>query len=214
MLSRYRLSLFGLALFCGSLLLCRSLSFAYSPKVVHGTVLGKAPTHAFAMLELSLMGLELLAVVEDFLVFACLCTSDILILLCSIGGRISLRTPHLLLVLLLLAFQLLLLLHEIGASVLVQIKVEGSPLVEVLIGLRNHRVTVVFYLLDLIKVLLQSLARMRRIVPSLGLFDDSRNRLVLYDNANVDGVVHLAEDAALVRVRHVDVLEQLEPEGL
>ena len=166
------------------------------------------------MLELSLMGLELLAVVEDFLVFACLCTSDILILLCSIGGRISLSTPHLLLVLLLLAFQLLLLLHEIGASVLVQIKVEGSPLVEVLIGLRNHRVTVVFYLLDLIKVLLQSLARMRRIVPSLGLFDDSRNRLVLYDNANVDGVVHLAEDAALVRVCHVDVLEQLEPERL
>ena len=73
---------------------------------------------------------------------------------------------------------------------------------------------IILYLLNLIEVLFQCLARMRRIVPPLCLFDNSRDRLVLDDDADVDRVVHLAEDAALVCVCHINVLQQLEPERL
>ena len=56
-----------------------------------------------------------------------------------------------------LSFELLL-GHELCAGVLVQVKVKRCSLVEILVGLRDHSVTVRLNLLDLVQVLFQSLA--------------------------------------------------------
>ena len=69
-------------------------------------------------------------------------------------------------------------------------------------------------LLDLVQVLLQRLARMGRVVPSLRFVDDRHDRLVANHGANINAVVHLAENAALVRILNSNVVQQLQPEGL
>ena len=53
----------------------------------------------------------------------------------------------------------------------------------------------------------ESFAGIGRVVPALGLFDDRCYRLVLDHGADVDGVVHSAEDAALIRILHTHILE-------
>lgn len=73
---------------------------------------------------------------------------------------------------------------------------------------------VVFDLLDLVKVFFESFAGIGRVIPSLGLLDDRCYRLVLDHSANVDGIVHSAEYAALIRILHTHILQQLQPEGL
>ena len=65
---------------------------------------------------------------------------------------------------------------------------------------------VVFDLLDLVKVFFKSFAGIGRVIPSLGLLDDRCYRLVLDHSANVDGIVHSAEYAALIRILHTHIL--------
>ena len=66
---------------------------------------------------------------------------------------------------------------------------------------------VIFYLLDLVQVFFEGFAGIGRVVPSLSLFDDCCYRLVLDHSANVDGVVHTAEYAALIRILHTHILQ-------
>ena len=133
-------------------------------KVIFRAILGQAATITLAApLHLPLMIFELYAVLEDL--FACR-HAVIGVRLCatfSIGALCCLSTSHLLLLLslsllLLLTLQLLLLLHEVGASVLVQIELKRQTLVEVIVGFGDHRVAIRFYLLNLIQVLFQGLA--------------------------------------------------------
>ena len=102
---------------------------------------------------------------------------------------------HLLLLILLL--QLLLLGEEVGARVLVEVVFERLAPIEVLVGLRD-RVTLVLDLLDLLEVVRQVLALVLRALPVVHLLHDSVDRLILNHRVDVDGVVHAAEDAALV----------------
>ena len=53
---------------------------------------------------------------------------------------------------------------------------------------------------------------MRRIVPPGCFLDNRLNRGILNDRLDVDGIVHAAEDAALVGVWDVYVFKELEPE--
>ena len=66
---------------------------------------------------------------------------------------------------------------------------------------------VILDLLDLVQVFFESFAGIGRVVPALGLLDDRCYRLVLDHSADVDGVVHSAEDAALIRILHTHILE-------
>ena len=49
-------------------------------------------------------------------------------------------------------------------------------------------------------------------VPSSRLFDYRHDDLVLDHRVDVNRVVHAAEYAALIRIPHVEVVEELEPE--
>ena len=73
--------------------------------------------------------------------------------------------------------------------------------------------TIVFDLLDLIKVFLQHFAGLLGAVPSGGLVDDCHDGLVADNSPDIDRVVHPAEDPTLVGVLHVNVIKQLQPEG-
>ena len=84
---------------------------------------------------------------------------------------------------------------------------------EVLVGLRD-RMAVILDLLDLLEVLAECLARVLRADPALSLLRNRHDCLVLDHCADVDGVVHATEDAALIRVLNFDELEQLQPQGL
>ena len=66
---------------------------------------------------------------------------------------------------------------------------------------------VIFDLFDLVKVFFESFAGIGRVVPALGLLDDRCYSLVLDYSADVDRVVHSAEDAALVRILHTHILQ-------
>ena len=66
---------------------------------------------------------------------------------------------------------------------------------------------VIFDLLDLVQVFFESFAGVGRVVPPLGFFDDRCYRLVLDHSANVDGVVHTTEYAALIRILHTHILQ-------
>jgi hypothetical protein len=83
----------------------------YAVKVVGDAVLGIAPTHAFSTRRLSLVDLKLVAVVKCLVAGGC-CR-------CLVAFPCG---AHLLLVLL-LTLQLLLLLHELCARVLVQVEI-------------------------------------------------------------------------------------------
>ena len=96
-------------------------------------------------------------------------------------------------------------MDEVGARVLVQIKVEGLAPVEALVGLGN-RIFLVLYLVDLVEVLLELLARVLRTIPPRCFLDDRHDNLVLDHRVDVDRVVHATEDAALVRVAHIKVV--------
>ena len=58
------------------------------------------------------------------------------------------------------------------------------------------------------------LARVGCTVPPRRFFDYRHDDLVLDHRVDVDRVVHAAEDAALVGVAHIQVVEQLQPERL
>ena len=62
-------------------------------------------------------------------------------------------------------------------------------------------------LLNFVKMLFKSLTRVSCVVPSLCLIDYCHNGLILDHDANVDGVVHVSEDSALVRVANIDILQ-------
>ena len=49
-------------------------------------------------------------------------------------------------------------------------------------------------------------------VPSSGLLDYRHDDLVLNHRVDVNRVVHAAEYAALIRISHIQVVEELEPE--
>ena len=123
-------------------------------------------------------------------------------------------TSHLLLVLRLLlllllgllSLQFLLFLHKFCRSVLVKVEVEAGPFSEILVCFWN-RMAVIFDLFDLVKVFFESFAGIGRVVPALGLLDDRCYSLVLDYSADVDRVVHSAEDAALVRILHTHILQ-------
>ena len=119
----------------------------------------------------------------------------------------------LLLLLGLLSLQFLLFLHKFSGSILVKVKVQAGPFGKVFVCFWN-RMAVIFDLLNLVQVFFESFAGVGRVVPSLGLFDDRCYRLVLDHSANVDRIVHTAEYAALIRILHTHILEQLQPEGL
>ena len=108
-LGRLCIELFPLALVAGAFLLSSPLPLPRcSIKVVGDAILGVASTHAFSALRLSLVHLKLVAVVICLVAGGC-CRS---LVVPFAGGA------HLLLVLL-LTLQLLLLLHELRARVLV-----------------------------------------------------------------------------------------------
>lgn len=193
------LELFALTFVAATLRLVSSLALRRPVEVVHRTILRRAATHAPATLSRPLVVLEFSAIAELILTRR----------VCTLGPFTGLGLSHLIL---LLPLQLLLLLNELGASVLVEIKVEGLTAIEVFVGLRN-RVFVALNLFDLVKVLFQGLARMGSAVPPRRFLDDGRDGLVFDYGAHVDRVVHAAEDAVLVRVRHVDVAQQLQPQG-
>ena len=90
-------------------------------------------------------------------------------------------------------------MDEVGAGVLVQVEVEGLAPVEALVGLGN-RIFLVLNLVDLVKVLLELLARVLRAIPPRRFLDDRHDDLVLDHRVDVNRVVHAAEDAALVGV--------------
>lgn len=52
------------------------------------------------------------------------------------------------------------------------------------------------------------------IFPARGLVNDRLNLLILDHDANIRGIVGLAEDGVLVGVFHAEVLEQLHPQVL
>jgi len=198
------LVLFVLAPFVAAPFRCVApLALRDPTEVVHCAVPRVAPTHALVALRLPLVILELGAVVVRVLASLC----------CAALGTLSpLRLAHLIL-LLLLPLQLLLLLHEICACIFVQVIVKGLTPVEVVVGLGN-RVFVALDLLDLVQVLFQGLACMLGPFPAGCLSDDGLNSFVLDHRVNVNGVVHPAEDAALVDVPHVHEVQQLEPQRL
>ena len=102
-LRRICLKLLALAFISSPFLLPTSLPLPHAVKVISSTILGKAAAHTFSALSLPLMHLKLVAIIE-----------------CLIAGERSPFTwsAHRLLVLL-LPLQLLLLLHKLGARVLV-----------------------------------------------------------------------------------------------
>ena len=106
---------------------------------------------------------------------------------------------------------MLLLLNEIGAGILIQIEVESLAPIEAFVSLRD-RVLFVLDLVDLVEVLLQLLARMLSAIPPSRLLDYRHDDLVFNHRVDVNRVVHAAEDATLVRVSHVEVVEKLQPE--
>ena len=187
--------------------------------VVLRAVLRQATTITFAgALSLSLVIFELDAVIKDLIADG---TAGVCVGLAASPTALSVGAlsvaAHLLLLLglglLLLAFELLL-GDKFGAGILVKVEVERRPLVEVFVGFGDHGVAVHLDLLDFVQVLLQRLALLGRVVPALGLVDDRRDRLVLDHDPNVDQVVHIAENAALVVVADADVVEQLQPKRL
>ena len=107
---------------------------------------------------------------------------------------------------LLLLLELLLLLNEFIPRVIVQIEFECFLAVEAFVGLREGR-PLVLDLLDLVEMLFELLARVRRPIPARCFFDDRHDRLVLNNRVDVNGVVHAAEDATLIRVAHVQVVQ-------
>ena len=140
--------------------------------MIHSTIL--CVTFAFTRrtLHKTLVILELLTVLEDSItrrsVVVTVCRIVTLNIICVIVGTVGvvagaivvtvvvvvvLSLPHLLLVLLLLTLKLLLFLDEVRIGVLVKVKIESCPLVEVLICLWDHWVAVVLDLLNFVKML-------------------------------------------------------------
>ena len=141
--------------------------------MIHSTIL--CVTFAFTRrtLHKTLVILELLTVLEDSItrrsVVVTICRIVTLNIICVIVGTVGvvagaivvtvvvvvvvLSLPHLLLVLLLLTLKLLLFLDEVRIGVLVKVKIESCPLVEVLICLWDHWVAVVLDLLNFVKML-------------------------------------------------------------
>ena len=140
--------------------------------MIHSTIL--CVTFAFTRrtLHKTLVILELLTVLEDSItrrsVIVTVCRIVTLNIICVIVGTVGvvagaivvtvvvvvvLSLPHLLLVLLLLTLKLLLFLDEVRIGVLVKVKIESCPLVEVLICLWDHWVAVVLDLLNFVKML-------------------------------------------------------------
>ena len=129
-----------------------------------------------------------------------------------LGGRLRLRSVLLLCILLHLPI-LLILQSKIKSCIFVQVKIEGLlAACEVFVSLRYVR-TVLLNLLDLLQVLSENFGGVRRIVPSGGFLDNRLDRGILNDRLDVDGVVHAAEDAALVGIWDIYVFKELEPEG-
>ena len=105
--------------------------------------------------------------------------------------------------------------RELGPRVLIQIVVEVLPLLEVLVRLGDLvALAVDLDLVDFLEVVLEGAAPVLRVVPVVRLRDDRCDRAVVDHCADVHVVVHLAEDAALVRVLDVHELEQLQPQVL
>lgn len=178
------LELFALTFVAAALWLIPSLALRSPVEVVHFTVLRRAATHAPAILSRPLMAFEISAIAELILTRR----------VCTFGPFGGLGLPHLVL---LLPFQLLLLLNEFRASVLVEIEVEGLTAIEVFVSLWD-RVFVALDLFDLVEVLFQGFARVGSAVPTRRFLDDGCDRHVLDHGAHVDRVVHAAEDAVLV----------------
>ena len=129
-----------------------------------------------------------------------------------LGGRLRLRSVLLLCILLHLPI-LLILQSKIKSCIFVQVKIEGLlAACEVFVSLRYVR-TVLLNLLDLLQVLSENFGGVRRIVPSGRFLDNRLDRGILNDRLDVDGVVHAAEDAALVGIWDIYVFKELEPEG-
>ena len=55
---------------------------------------------------------------------------------------------------------------------------------------------------------------MWRVIPFRCLFDYGSDCRILDHDPDVDTVMHSSENAALVRIRHVDIFEKLEPKCL
>ena len=128
-----------------------------------------------------------------------------------LGSRLRLRSILLLCILLHLP-TLLVLQSIVKSCILVQVEIEGLlAACEVFVSLRYVR-TVLLNLLDLLQVLSENFGGMRRIVPSGCFLDNRLDRGILNDRFDVDGVVHAAEDAALVGVWDIYVFKELEPE--
>lgn len=154
---------------------------------------------------LSLMVLEM-ATVTIIVLTHCACNSSTIL---SVVLLATLCLTHLLLIPLLLL--LLHLLCVIGTSILVQVKVQSLASLEALVCFWN-RSLFTLDLLNLFKMLFQMFARIWRAIPALCLIDDSSNSFVLDDRIYVDGIVHATENAVLVRVFHVEVVKELEPQ--
>ena len=94
---------------------------------------------------------------------------------------------------------------------LVQIELKKSPLMEILIGIRQE-LTILFDLLNLFEMLGQYFRCVWCSNPPRCFFDDFLNDIVLDDFANVDLVVCPLEYTILAGVLNFHVVEQLEPE--
>ena len=141
--------------------------------MIHSTILCVTFAFTCRTLHKTLVILELLTVLEDSItrrsVVVTVCRIVTLNIICVIVGTVGvvagaivvtvvvvvvvLSLPHLLLVLLLLTLKLLLFLDEVRIGVLVKVKIESCPLVEVLICLWDHWVAVVLDLLNFVKML-------------------------------------------------------------
>ena len=128
-------------------------------------------------------------------------------------GLLLLRLTHLLIFL--LQFELLL-LCKFCPRILIQIVVERLLPVEGLVGLGDarRRLMVALDLRNLHQVLMKVLTGGWSATPSLCFIDDGLDCPVLDHRLHIYRVVHVSEDATGVHIRHLEVVEQLEPEGL
>jgi len=190
-----------------SLLLIRPLPLLSEVLVVTAAILCLAPTHALPALVLPLVVLELPAVAPLVLAYRVRAATPVR----SLRVVLALRLPHLLI--LLLKLQLLLLQNKVGASVLIQVEIERLLAIEAFIGLWNGR-PLVFDLVDLVKMLLQLFARVWGAIPARRLLDNRHDDFVLDHRVDINRVVHAAEDATLIQVANVQIIEKLQPERL
>ena len=203
------LVLLRLPLICAPFLLCIALPLVPQKVVVRNlTIVCLAAAHALSVMHGSLMIRELVTIRESVLACAIvgIAVGALVVSVLSIAS-------HLLLIVLLLSLNLKLLGREVSLSVLVQVKVECLPLIEVVVSLRNG-MAVILDLLNLVQMLLQGLTRVWCIVPTLGFVDYRSDCLILDNSADVNRVVHTSENAALIGVSHCHKVEQLQPQCL